>query len=101
MKEHELARVTDFRVISSIGNVLFPGPSDVRGLDLDSILSFENNQFAMFPGFESLPPYGQLLNKEFVLTLLIDEVEGVSDQDLEDQYFDIAELNQVIICYYK
>lgn len=59
-------------ILSSIGYVLFPGFSDVRYLDLDKIVSFENGCFSMFSELEELPRYGEALNKEFILTLLLD-----------------------------
>lgn len=59
--------------MSAMGFVLFPGFSDVRYLDLDKIVSFENGCFQMFSELEELPSYGEALNKEFILTLLLDE----------------------------
>ncbi len=74
-----------------MGNVMFPGLTDVRGLDLDRIIEFSENSFSMFHQLKAPPPYGKYLNKQFVLTLFLDKVgRRTQERSLYETYSHLA-----------
>ncbi|KAK1326439.1 hypothetical protein QJS10_CPA01g00129 [Acorus calamus] len=52
------------------GNIRFEGETDVRRLDLESIVQFNNKEVVVYPDESKKPPIGQGLNKPAVVTLL-------------------------------
>ncbi|XP_076068248.1 nuclear pore complex protein Nup98-96 [Oratosquilla oratoria] len=51
------------------GNVCFPGPTDVAGLDLDSLVYILRKQIEIYPEGVEKPAQGQGLNKAAIVTL--------------------------------
>lgn len=73
--EEQLSQVDNFRVISPYGNVAFLVPVDVRGMQIDKIINFEECNFTIY-GEGSAPPFGRGLNVPFKLTIM---VNGISE----------------------
>lgn len=65
------SRVRDFVVgRHGYGSIMFPGETDVRGLELDSITQFNSNEVMVYMDKTKKPPVGMGLNKPAVVTLL-------------------------------
>jgi len=70
MTKEELISVYDFTVIKDdVGKVTFLGPTDVRGLDLDRIVSFKDREIIVYPNEKDKPAIGEGLNKQADITL--------------------------------
>lgn len=64
-------RVKDFVVgRHGYGSVKFYGDTDVRGLDLESIVQFNHREVIVYKDDDKKPPIGQGLNKPGEVTLL-------------------------------
>lgn len=66
MGADELAAVRDFAVSRrGVGRIVWPGETDVRGLDLDAIVDIEEGEVALYDGVPASqqPPRGHGLNK--------------------------------------
>jgi nuclear pore complex protein Nup98-Nup96 len=64
-------RVRDFVVgRQGYGSIKFLGETDVRGLDLESIVEFNNREVIVYKDDSEKPPVGEGLNKAAVVTLL-------------------------------
>lgn len=64
MSNDQLASVEDFTVGSvGIGEVRWMGKTDVRSLDLDSIVQLEQSQVIVYADEAVKPPEGKELNK--------------------------------------
>ncbi|KAL5206008.1 hypothetical protein ABZP36_034217 [Zizania latifolia] len=64
-------RVRDFAVgRHGYGSIKFLGETDVRGLDLESIVEFNNREVIVYKDDSKKPPVGEGLNKPAVVTLL-------------------------------
>lgn len=77
MKLEELERVKNFRVSNSFGSVEFPGEVDITYLNLDKIISIENNSAEVYPDsaeadlfYQSSekPPVGSKLNRKAIIS---------------------------------
>uniref|UniRef100_A0A0D9XX78 Nucleoporin autopeptidase n=1 Tax=Leersia perrieri TaxID=77586 RepID=A0A0D9XX78_9ORYZ len=65
------SRVRDFAVgRHGYGSIKFIGETDVRGLDLESIVEFNNREVIVYKDDSKKPPVGEGLNKPAVVTLL-------------------------------
>lgn len=54
----------------SYGSIKFIGETDVRGLDLESLIQFNNREVIVYMDESKKPPIGQGLNKHAEVTLL-------------------------------
>lgn len=64
-------RVKDFVVgRHGYGSIKFSGETDVRGLDLESLIQFNNREVIVYMDESKKPPVGQGLNKAAEVTLL-------------------------------
>lgn len=64
-------RVKDFVVgRQGYGSIKFLGETDVRGLDLESLVQFNNREVIVYVDDSKKPPVGQGLNKPSEVTLL-------------------------------
>ncbi|KAI3950350.1 hypothetical protein MKW92_042852 [Papaver armeniacum] len=64
-------RVKDFIVgRNGFGSIKFAGETDVRKLDLESLVQFNNREVIVYLDDSKKPPVGQGLNKAAVVTLL-------------------------------
>ncbi|CAI9093331.1 OLC1v1028809C4 [Oldenlandia corymbosa var. corymbosa] len=64
-------RVKDFVVgRHGYGSIKFIGETDVRGLDLESLIQFNNREVIVYMDESKKPPVGQGLNKRAEVTLL-------------------------------
>ncbi|KAI3935027.1 hypothetical protein MKW98_009946 [Papaver atlanticum] len=64
-------RVKDFIVgRNGFGSIKFAGETDVRNLDLESLVQFNNREVIVYLDDSKKPPVGQGLNKAAVVTLL-------------------------------
>ncbi|KAI3837184.1 hypothetical protein MKW92_028698 [Papaver armeniacum] len=64
-------RVKDFTVgRHGFGSIKFAGETDVRNLDLESLVQFNNREVIVYLDDSKKPPVGQGLNKAAVVTLL-------------------------------
>ncbi|GAA0164130.1 transporter [Lithospermum erythrorhizon] len=64
-------RVKDFVVgRKGYGSIKFIGETDVRRLDLENIVQFNNREVVVYPDESKKPPVGQGLNKPAEVTLL-------------------------------
>ncbi|KAI3837185.1 hypothetical protein MKW92_028699 [Papaver armeniacum] len=65
------SRVKDFIVgRNGFGSIKFAGETDVRKLDLESLVQFNNREVIVYLDDSKKPPVGQGLNKAAVVTLL-------------------------------
>lgn len=70
MSEEELAQVQDFTVYRDIvGEVRWEGAVDVRGLNLDEIVSIEAGTVTIYPSNDKVPVPGEELNKPAVVKM--------------------------------
>ena len=68
----DAAHAVDFTVgVKGLGKVVWPGATDVSGLDLDRLVEFERGSLTVYPGedTEGKPPLGEGLNKRAVVSL--------------------------------
>jgi nuclear pore complex protein Nup98-Nup96 len=64
-------RVRDFVVgRQGYGSIKFLGETDVRGLDLESVVEFNNREVAVYKDESKKPPVGEGLNRPAVVTML-------------------------------
>jgi len=71
MTKNELMAVEDFTVLKEdVGKVKFPGTTDVRGLDIDKIVSFKDREIIVYPNEKDKPAVGEGLNKQAEITLM-------------------------------
>ncbi len=68
MTESELKSIHNFTIQNQHGKILFFDETDVRGLDLDKIISIEPGQIEVYPEGTDKPPRGQGLNKTALVT---------------------------------
>lgn len=60
MTKDELMNVNDFTVLKEdVGKITFPGLTDVRGLDLDRIISFKDREITLYPNDSDKPANGE------------------------------------------
>ncbi|XP_040385271.1 nuclear pore complex protein NUP98A [Oryza brachyantha] len=65
------SHVRDFAVgRHGYGSIQFIGETDVRGLDLESIVEFNNREVIVYKDDSQKPPVGEGLNKPAVVTLM-------------------------------
>ncbi|OII76586.1 nucleoporin autopeptidase family protein [Cryptosporidium andersoni] len=68
--EDRLATVEDFRVIrEGVGEIMWPGLTDLRGLNLDHIISIEPLCVSVYGEDDSTIPVGEGLNKKAIILL--------------------------------
>lgn len=74
MTKDELMNVNDFTISKEdVGKVTFPGLTDVRGLDLDRIVSFKDREITLYPNDSDKPASGEgmIFPDIFLYSLLI------------------------------
>jgi len=65
------SQVVDFIVgLEGYGSIKFLGETDVRGLDLESIVEFNDREVIVYKDDSKKPPVGEGLNKAALVTLL-------------------------------
>ncbi|KAL9174944.1 hypothetical protein ABFS82_02G083900 [Erythranthe guttata] len=65
------SRVKDFVVgRKGYGSIKFLGETDIRNLDIESVIHFNNREVIVYPDSTKKPPAGQSLNKPAEVTLL-------------------------------
>jgi len=70
MEEEELKSVENFTVgREGIGEVVWNGRTDVRGVDLDTTVHFSPKVVVVYPDEAEKPPVGQKLNKPAKVSL--------------------------------
>jgi len=70
MTKEELMTVDNFTVLKEdVGKVTFLGQTDVRGLDIDRIISFKDREIIVYPNDQDKPAIGEGLNKQAEITL--------------------------------
>ena len=73
MSEADLAAVSDFKVSrDGFGSIAWEGAVDVRGVDLDSVVSIEARDVAVYDAEEedgTKPPEGAKLNRPAIITM--------------------------------
>eukprot|EP00826_Nyctotherus_ovalis_P065774 TRINITY_DN9679_c0_g1_i10.p1 TRINITY_DN9679_c0_g1~~TRINITY_DN9679_c0_g1_i10.p1 ORF type:complete len:144 (+),score=31.49 TRINITY_DN9679_c0_g1_i10:119-550(+) len=69
MDEDELEVVHDFTIENEYGKIIFEGTTNVKGLDLDEIVTIENKQVLVYPEGSAMPPIGKGLNKAAIIHL--------------------------------
>jgi len=68
--EEELASVENFVIErDGYGSILFPGLTNLIGLDLNKIVEIRQREVILYPTEEERPPEGEGLNKEAIITL--------------------------------
>jgi nuclear pore complex protein Nup98-Nup96 len=73
MTQEELANVESFTIsCQGHGSLMFPGPTDLRGLDLDALVKFHRRPVCVdvYPKGTVKPPIGQGLNKDCIVSLV-------------------------------
>ncbi|CDR96653.1 Nucleoporin2, putative [Babesia bigemina] len=70
MSDKQLANVMDFQVIrEGFGDILWPGYTDVRQLNLDNIVDIAHRKVTMYGNTSRVHPVGEGLNKSAIVTL--------------------------------
>ncbi|KAL7119812.1 hypothetical protein ACP275_02G084600 [Erythranthe tilingii] len=65
------SRVNDFVVgRKGYGSIKFLGETDIRNLDIESVIHFNNREVIVYPDSTKKPPAGQSLNKPAEVTLM-------------------------------
>ncbi|GBE58715.1 nucleoporin autopeptidase [Babesia ovata] len=71
MSDKQLANVMDFQVIrEGFGDILWPGYTDVRQLNLDNIVDIAHRKVTLYGNTSRVHPVGEGLNKNAIVTLL-------------------------------
>ncbi|KAF7458611.1 nuclear pore complex protein Nup98-Nup96 [Cryptosporidium felis] len=96
--EERLAIVEDFKIIrEGVGEITWPGITDLRGINLDSIVSIEPLCVSVYGDGDSSIPIGEGLNKKAIVLLKNckpKQIPSSTDpQDLED--FNNKRVNQI------
>lgn len=68
MTEEELSQVESFTIWNDWGKVQFLGKTDLRGLNLDQLISIEKSKVEIYPEDTEKPAVGQGLNKSATIT---------------------------------
>jgi len=69
MSEAKLSRIDNLEIGRyGYGSIRWPGLTDVRRLDFDAVVVIERGSLTLYPDSD-LPPIGEELNKEAVVTL--------------------------------
>jgi hypothetical protein len=79
--QNELERIKDFTVYNSFGRLVFPGETDVAGVNLDEIIKLEPCLVSIYHGVH-IPPREQKLNKRVMIELydvFPEAIENVDD----------------------
>jgi len=59
MPEHQLAAVVDFEIEHVVyGRIIWDGPLDLRGLDLDKVVRFTHGSFELYPEMKAAQEWG-------------------------------------------
>ncbi|EDO08394.1 Nucleoporin autopeptidase family protein [Babesia bovis T2Bo] len=70
MTDKQLSNVMDFQVTrEGFGDILWPGYTDLRGLNLDKIVDIGNRKVTLYGGTSQIHPVGEGLNKQATVTL--------------------------------
>ncbi|UKJ89915.2 hypothetical protein MACJ_003169 [Theileria orientalis] len=70
MTDKELSEVKDFQISrEGYGDILFPGLTDVRGLDLDDVVDIGYRQVSLYNGRTRAPSEGTGLNKRAFVSM--------------------------------
>lgn len=69
MTEEELKNVKDFSVENEHGKIVFDGYTDVRKLDIDSIITIKAKEVVLYPDESTKPEVGMGLNKPATVAL--------------------------------
>ena len=89
LTESELARVDHFQVgCFGKGCVTWPGLSDLRFLDIDAIVRFEDRAVIVYPDESSKPPEGEGLNKPAVVELRLEPKNAAKARTNEAAYIE-------------
>ncbi|KAJ1609621.1 putative nucleoporin [Cryptosporidium canis] len=68
--EERLAAVEDFKIVrEGVGEIIWPGITDVRGINLDLVVSIEPLCVSVYGDGDSSIPIGEGLNKKAIVTL--------------------------------
>ncbi|CUV05122.1 unnamed protein product [Cryptosporidium hominis] len=68
--EERLAVVEDFKIVrEGVGEIVWPGITDLRGINLDSVVSIEPLCVSVYGDGDSSIPIGEGLNKKAIITL--------------------------------
>jgi hypothetical protein len=74
MSEAQLKQIDNFEICrQGFGSIMWPGVTDVRGVDLDQLVSIGEGTITVFP-HDSMPPVGTGLNKSAVISLRVQRV---------------------------
>ncbi|ORM39919.1 Nuclear pore complex protein Nup98-Nup96 [Babesia sp. Xinjiang] len=70
MSDKQLSNVMDFQVIrQGFGDILWPGYTDVRHLNLDKIVDIAHRKVTLYGSTSRVHPVGEGLNKNAIITL--------------------------------
>ncbi|KAK9173547.1 Peptidase S59 nucleoporin [Cryptosporidium meleagridis] len=68
--EERLAVVEDFKIVrEGVGEIVWPGITDLRGINLDAVVSIEPLCVSVYGDGDSSIPIGEGLNKKAIITL--------------------------------
>lgn len=84
MTEAELRQVRDLEVGRyGLGSVRWPGLTDLRGLDLDSIIAIERGSLSLYGDSSRKPKAGCELNKHAIVSLQVKPSRGCGEGGLD------------------
>jgi hypothetical protein len=66
MNKKDLERIKDFTVYNEHGKIVFPGETDITGINLDDIIKIEPNIISIYQNVP-IPSKGQKLNKKAII----------------------------------
>jgi hypothetical protein len=70
LSEDEKASVQNLTVTKpGVGSITFPGITDIRGLDIASIVHLDIGEVLVYPESDNKPPPGEGLNRQATITL--------------------------------
>jgi len=69
LTNNELKNIQDFTIFNEFGKIKFIGNTDIRGLNIDQIISIEKCKFSIYESYKNLPKFGTELNKLAIISL--------------------------------
>uniref|UniRef100_A0A3B0MWW3 Nucleoporin, putative n=1 Tax=Theileria annulata TaxID=5874 RepID=A0A3B0MWW3_THEAN len=95
MTDAQLSSVMDFQVIKDgYGDILWPGYTDLRGLDLDKIVDIGYRKVSVYEDSDEVSPVGTGLNKTALITLYNCTPKDYDERSISKQITQIEKLKE-------
>lgn len=89
MTEKELSAVDNLEIGRyGLGNITWPGLTDVRGLDFDDLIDIDQGVVSVYKDENNKPPQGQGLNKRAIVKLSVKPTHAPKSEKHKNKYID-------------